>query len=165
MPRFLCVSVYLCLVVCRQRVCMCQGAERMHQPIHPVIHTVLPCLLATRRVPAAGCYLSVRTCDFSRLEWGDFHVWCVFESPLPISPLPPYLSRPVLLGCNVQGQPCCRIALVQIPVHSTPKGTASLKQGRLERVESQRLIIGCGGTRDNSEDPVGSEQKRRGKRR
>lgn len=80
------VSVCLRLTVCCQCVCTCQWApsEWIHQPsAHPVNHTVLPCLLATCLVPAAGCYLSVRARDFSRLEWGDFHVWCVFESPPP----------------------------------------------------------------------------------
>lgn len=59
-------------------------SKQIHQPsAHPIDHTVLPGLLATRRVPAAGCYLSVRARDFCRLDWGDFHVWCVLESPLP----------------------------------------------------------------------------------
>lgn len=73
-------------------------------------------------------------------------------------------SRPsplVLLGCNVRERPCCRKALVQIPVHSPPNGNGSLKQGRLERVESQWLITGCAVTRGNSEDPVGREQGKR----
>lgn len=162
------VSVCLHLAVCCQRVCTCQWApsERIHQPsTHPIDHAVLPCLLATRLVPAAGCYLSVRARDFSRLEWGDFHVWCVFESPPP-PPLSlcslPSLSPLVLLGCNVQERPCCRKALVQIPVHSPPNGNGSLKQGRLERVESQWLITGCAVTRGNSEDPVGREQGKGG---
>lgn len=96
-----------------------------HQPsAHPVDHTVLPCLLATRLEPAAGCYLSVRARDFSRLEWGDFHVWCVFQSPPPPPlslSLPSHPSPLVLLGCNMQERPCCRKALVQIPVHSPPQ--------------------------------------------
>lgn len=65
---------------------MCQWtpSKRIHQPsAHPIDHTVLPGLLATRSVPAAGCYLSVRARDFCWLDWGDFHVWCVLENPLP----------------------------------------------------------------------------------
>lgn len=103
------VSVCLRLAVCCQCVCTCQWApsERTHQPsAHPVDHTVLPSLLATRLVPAAGCYLSVRARDFSRLEWGDFHVWCVFESPPP-----PYsfsLPPPALLRRCCWGVTCGR---------------------------------------------------------
>lgn len=109
-------SIYLCLAVCCQYVCMCQWApsERIHQPFtQPIDHTVLPCLLATHRVPAAGCYLSVRTRDFTRLEWGDFHVWCAFESPPPLLlqlPLPAS-SAGAILGCNIQQQPRCQNAL------------------------------------------------------
>lgn len=96
------VSVCLRLAVYCQCVCTCQRApsERIHQPsAHLIDHTVLPCLLATRPVPAAGCYLSVRARDSSRLEWGDFHVWCVFESPPPplslSLPLPPFSAGAV----------------------------------------------------------------------
>lgn len=161
------VLVCLRLAVCCQCVCTCQWApsERTHQPsAHPVDHTVLPSLLATRLVPAAGCYLSVRAPWF--LPVGVRWLSCVMCIQEPSSSWfsfasPSRPSPPVLLGCNVRERPCCRKALVQIPVHSPPNGNGSLKQGRLERVESQWLITGCAVTRGNSEDPVGGEQGKR----
>lgn len=62
---------------------------------------------------------------------------------------------------TVQERPCCREALVQIPVHSPPNGNGSLKQERLERVESQWMITGCAVTRGNSEENSGTGEKLR----
>lgn len=81
---------------------------------------------------------------------------CSWEpSSVSLSLLPPPSSAVVLLGCDVREQPCCRKALVQIPVHSQPNGRGSLIEGKLERVESYWLITGCAVTRGNSEAPVG----------
>lgn len=114
-------------------------------------------------MPPAGCYLSVRTHDFSRLEWGDFHVnvWA------PLFLFYSFCYSPTLLwlGCNMQKRPCCRKALVRIPVCSSPDGNASLKPGRRERVESQWVITECAATREISEGTVEGERRKSRKKR
>lgn len=85
---------------------------------------------------------------------------CVFKSPPPL----PLSFAPFFAGaveCNVQERPCCQEALVQIAVHSPPNGNGSLKQERLERVESQRMITGCAVTGGNSEENRGTGEKLR----
>ena len=61
------------------------------------------------------------------------------------------------VGYNVQERPGCQKALVQILVHP-PNGNGSLKQGRLKREESLRMITGCAVTRRILEDHVRREQ-------
>lgn len=82
---------------------------------------------------------------------------CVFESPPP--PLSLSLPSPlVLLGVTCRRGPAVEKHRFRFPFTLPPNGNGSLKQGGLERVESQRMITGCAVTRGNSEDPVRREQ-------
>lgn len=77
---------------------MCQWvtSEHIHHhpPSHRLAHTVLPCLLATCLVPAAGCYLSVSARWF--LPAGVKWLSCLMCTPELQSP-PPLLLLVLLV--------------------------------------------------------------------
>lgn len=116
----LCFQFPCLLAVC----CMCQWTTsehtHRHPPSHPVAHTVLPCLLATCLVPAAGGYLSVSARWFLA-GWREVTFMSYVYSR---APPPPFFAA----GWNMQERHCCRKASAEIPVHSPTDSTVSLNR-------------------------------------
>lgn len=106
---------------------MCQWAPsehiHHHPPSHPLAHAVLPCLLATCLVPAAGCYLSVSARWF--LPAGVKWLSCLMCTPELQSPPPSSFAGTV--GWNMQERNYCRKASVEIPVLSPADSTCLWK--------------------------------------
>jgi len=166
------VSVCLRFAVRCQRVCTCQWApfERIQPAIRSSRRPYSASLSPSNSPGACGRLLPFRQGPWF-LPVGVrglscvMRIWEPFSSSFSFSFAPPLLRRCCWGVTCGSGRPRCPNALVQIPVHSPPKGNGSLKPGRLERVESQWLITGCAGTRGQSEAPVVWEQERRGKGR